>query len=139
MKSEKSKLLGLMYENRESPLSSKSEAFSGRVIKMVRYLYTSGDKHFDSVYNQILRSGTSISANIAESQFAQSPADFITKLHIALKEANETRKWLNMLRSANCLTSYQYDSMNADLSEIIAMLVSSVNTSKRNQSIIIKS
>ncbi len=128
-----------MYENVESPLSQKSEAFSGRIINMVRFLHKEKDKCLGSLYNQVLRSGTSITANIAESQFAQSPADFITKLHIALKEANETRKWLNMLRSANCLTSYQYDSMNADLSEIIAMLVSSVNTSKRNQSIIIKS
>ena len=125
-----------MYENVESPLSQKSEAFSGRIINMVRFLHKEKDKCLGSLYNQVLRSGTSITANIAESQFAQSPADFITKLHIALKE---TRKWLNMLRSANCLTSYQYDSMNADLSEIIAMLVSSVNTSKRNQSIIIKS
>lgn len=128
-----------MYENVESPLSQKSEAFSGRIINMVRFLHKEKDKCLGSLYNQVLRSGTSITANIAESQFAQSPADFITKLHIALKEANETWKWLNMLRSANCLTSYQYDSMNADLSEIIAMLVSSVNTSKRNQSIIIKS
>ena len=128
-----------MYENVESPLSQKSEAFSGSIINMVRFLHKEKDKCLGSLYNQVLRSGTSITANIAESQFAQSPADFITKLHIALKEANETRKWLNMLRSANCLTSYQYDSMNADLSEIIAMLVSSVNTSKRNQSIIIKS
>ena len=128
-----------MYENNNSPLSQKSEAFSARVIKMVQYLNKEKDKCLSSVYNQVLRSGTSISANIGESQFAQSPADFITKLHIALKEANETRKWLNMLLSANCLTTTQFDSMDADLSEIIAMLVSSINTSKRNQSIIIKS
>ena len=128
-----------MYENNNSPLSQKSEAFSARVIRMVQYLNKEKDKCLSSVYNQILRSGTSISANIGESQFAQSPADFITKLHIALKEANETRKWLNMLLSANCLTTTQFDSMDADLSEIIAMLVSSINTSKRNQSIIIKS
>ncbi len=128
-----------MYENNNSPLSQKSEAFSARVIKMVQYLNKEKDKCLSSVFNQVLRSGTSISANIGESQFAQSPADFITKLHIALKEANETRKWLNMLLSANCLTTTQFDSMDADLSEIIAMLVSSINTSKRNQSIIIKS
>ena len=127
-----------MYENDNSPLSLKSEAFSGRIIKMVQFLNKEKDKCLKSVYDQVLRSGTSISANIGESQFAQSPADFITKLHIALKEANETRRWLNMLKTANCLTSSQYDSMNVDLSEIIAMLVSSINTSKRNQSIIIK-
>ena len=127
-----------MYENEESPLSLKSEAFSGRVIKMVQFLNKEKDKCLGSVYNQVLRSGTSISANIGESQFAQSPADFVAKLHIALKEANETRKWLKMLKSADCLTDVQFDSMNADLSEIIAMLVSSLNTSKRNQTIINK-
>ena len=128
-----------MYENEKSPLSQKSEAFSGRVIKMVQFLNKKKDKCLNSVYNQVLRSGTSISANIGESQFAQSPADFVTKLHIALKEANETRKWLRLLKTADCLTTTQFDSMNTDLSEIIAMLVSSINTSKRNQSIIIKS
>ena len=128
-----------MYENNKSPLSQKSDAFSARVIKMVRFLNKEKDKCLSSVYNQVLRSGTSISANIGESQFAQSPADFVTKLHIALKEANETRKWLNMLKSADCLTTTHFESMNTDLSEIIAMLISSINTSKRNQSIIIKS
>ena len=128
-----------MYENDNSPLWQKSEAFSGRIIKMVRFLNKEKEQCLSSMYNQVLRSGTSISANIAESQFAQSPVDFITKLHIALKEANETRKWLNMLSTADCITQQQYESMNADLSEVIAMLVSSINTSKRNQTIIIKS
>ncbi len=125
-----------MYENNKSPLSQKSDAFSARVIKMVRFLNKEKDKCLSSVYNQVLRSGTSISANIGESQFAQSPADFVTKLHIALKEANETRKWLNMLKSADCLTTTQFESMDTDLSEIIAMLISSINTSKRNRGII---
>ena len=58
---------------------------------MVDYLLQSKGKTYSSIYNQILRSGTSIMANISESQFAQSRADFITKLHIALKEANETK------------------------------------------------
>ena len=127
-----------MYENGESPLSIKSEAFSGRVIKMVQHLYENGDKHLGAIYTQVLRSGTSISANIGESQFAQSPADFITKLHIALKEANETRKWLNMLMEGHCITLVQHESMSADLDEVIAMLVASLKTSKKNQNIIVK-
>lgn len=105
---------------------------------MVQFLHKEKDKCLGSIYNQVLRSGTSVSANIGESQFAQSPADFVTKLHIALKEANETRKWLNILKEADCLTTSQFDSMIADLNEIIAMLVSSLNTSKRNQQIIVK-
>ena len=65
-----------MYENNKSPLSQKSDAFSARVIKMVRFLNKEKDKCLSSVYNQVLRSGTSISANIGESQFAQSPRLF---------------------------------------------------------------
>ncbi|MBQ7157066.1 MAG: four helix bundle protein [Bacteroidaceae bacterium] len=127
-----------MYSNDKSPLAYKSANFSGRVIKMVKYLYGNKDPELKSLYEQILRSGTSISANIGESQFAQSSADFITKLHIALKEANETRQWLNLLYSSNCINAIQHESMNKDLSEIIAMLVSSLNTAKRNQKIIVK-
>ena len=127
-----------MYENCESPLSIKSEAFSGRIIKMVQHLHDNCDQHLGVIYTQVLRSGTSISANIGESQFAQSPADFITKLHIALKEANETRKWLNMLKDSKCLTLTQHQSMSNDLDELIAMLVASLNTAKKNQNIVIK-
>ena len=127
-----------MYENQESPLSVKSIAFSGRVVRMVKYLSGNKDKQFRSMYDQVLRSGTSITANIGESQYAQTPADFITKLHIALKEANETRRWLYMLKAGDCITQKELDSMNADLSEIVAMLVSSLNTTKRNQQLIIK-
>ena len=116
----------------------KSERLADRITKMYKYLSEkrSGDK---DMLKQIVRSGTSVGANVSEGQYAQSKADFLTKMSIALKEANETRKWLNMLLSANCFTTTQFDSMDADLSEIIAMLVSSINTSKRNQSIIIKS
>ena len=83
-----------MYENDKSVLALKSEAFSGRVVKMVRYLNDNADRALAPLYNKVLRSGTSIAANVGEAQFAQSRADFITKLHIAAKEANETRKWL---------------------------------------------
>ena len=128
-----------MYENEKSPLSQKSEAFSGRVIKMVQFLNKKKDKCLSSVYNQVLRSGTSISANIGESQFAQSQADFVTKLHIALKEANETRKWLKSLFEGSAITLEQYKSMDNDCNEILSILVSSLKTSKRNIQIIIKS
>ncbi len=127
-----------MYEGIQSPLSVKSEAYAGRIVKMVQHLHENGNKHFASVYNQVLRSGTSISANIGESLFAQSPADFITKLHIALKEASETRRWLNVLKEGQSITPLQHRSMSKDLDEIIAMLVASIKTSKKNQSIIVK-
>ncbi|MCQ2197400.1 MAG: four helix bundle protein [Bacteroidaceae bacterium] len=70
---------------------------------MVQYLNSNGDHTLEPLYKQVLRSGTSIAANIGESQFAQSRADFITKLHIALKETNETKSGLSCWRKAIAL------------------------------------
>ena len=128
-----------MYENSKSVLVMKSEAFSGRVVKMIRYLNDNSDRVLSPLYNQILRSGTSIAANIGEAQYAQSRADFITKLHIAAKEANETRKWLKNLLEGNAITIEQYKSMDNDCNEILSILVSSLKTSKRNAQIVINS
>lgn len=128
-----------MYENSKSVLMLKSEAFSGRIVKMVCYLNDNSDRVLSPLYNQILRSGTSIAANIGEAQYAQSRADFITKLHIAAKEANETRKWLKNLLEGNAITIEQYKSMDNDCNEILSILVSSLKTSKRNAQIVINS
>ncbi|MBQ9523703.1 MAG: four helix bundle protein [Bacteroidaceae bacterium] len=128
-----------MYENSKSVLMLKSEAFSGRIVKMIRYLNDNSDRVLSPLYNQILRSGTSIAANIGEAQYAQSRADFITKLHIAAKEANETRKWLKNLLEGNAITIEQYKSMDNDCNEILSILVSSLKTSKRNAQIVINS
>ena len=117
----------------------KSEAFSGRIVKMIRYLNDNSDRVLSPLYNQVLRSGTSIAANIGEAQYAQSRADFITKLHIAAKEANETRKWLKNLLEGNVITIEQYKSMDNDCNEILSILVSSLKTSKRNAQIVINS
>jgi len=97
-----------------------------------------GDKSMTAIYNQMLRSGTSVSANVHESEFAQSPSDFASKLAIALKEANETMNWLNLLKDTGCITENEFESMAADCSELIAMLVASIKTVKRNSKIIIK-
>ena len=83
----------------------------------------------------MLRSGTSISANVHESEFAQSASDFASKLHIALKEANETMNWLNLLHDTHQLSTDQFESMSADLNEIIALLVASIKTIKKNNQI----
>lgn len=99
---------------------------------MVDYLRANSTKNVGTILSQILRSGTSIMANISESQYAQSRADFISKLHIALKEANETNTWLLLLRKKDCLTIKQHESMSHDCNELIAMLVSSIKTSKKN-------
>ncbi len=85
-----------------------------------------------AIYKQILRSGTSVSANVHESEFAQSPSDFVSKLHVALKEANETMNWLNLLHDTDILSEKEFESMTSDCSELIALLVSSIKTVKKN-------
>jgi len=127
-----------MYEAPNSILTLKSDTFSKRIVKMVKYLHEHGDLHFSSLYTQVLRSGTSIAANVGEALFAQTRADFITKLHIATKEANETRKWLTLLLEGELLTKEEYDSMDKDCNEIISILVASLKTSKRNIQQIVK-
>lgn len=120
-----------MYKNEESILLHKSQRFAVRITKMAEYL-SEKNKLFLPLYSQVLRSGTSIMANVSESQYAQSPADFITKLHIALKEAGETRSWLHLLWEKGVLLDKEYNSINNDCSELIAILVASLNTIKKN-------
>ena len=79
---------------------------------------------------QLLRCGTSIGANIAEAQFAQSKADFVTKMHIALKEASETRYWISLLEATDYLTGDEYNSILKDCNSIINMLVATCKTTK---------
>ena len=122
----------MLHYNREGgPLHTKSYAFAVRIVNMFLH-YTSNDWKLQTIYKQILKSGTSISANVHESEFAQSPSDFASKLHIAFKEANETMNWLNLLHDTNILDDKAYESMVSDCSEVIALLVSSIKTIKKN-------
>ncbi len=122
------------YRRDGSVLHIKSYSFAVRIVKMFLH-FTGCDWKLQAIYKQVLRSGTSVSANVHESEFAQSPSDFITKLHIALKEANETMNWLNLLHDTNYLTDKEFDSMADDCSELIALLVSSIKTAKRNNNL----
>lgn len=81
---------------------------------------------------QLYRSGTSIGANVAESINAQTKADFITKLSIALKEANETQYWIKMCHQAGLIDQRGFNSINNDNEEIIKLLVSSIKTARKN-------
>ena len=117
------------YKREQSPLHVKSYEFAVRIVKMFLHL-SDVDWRLASIYRQVLRSGTSISANVHESEFAQSSLDFASKLSIALKEANETINWLNLLKDTGYLSETQFDSMARDCSEIIALLVSSIKTRK---------
>ncbi len=118
----------MMNEKRVNVLEVKSKAFALRIIKLYQCLR--GTK--ESVLSkQILRSGTSIGANIAEGKYAQSKDDFISKNSIALKEASETLYWLNLLIEAKLLDDIDaVNSIKADCEELIRILVASMKTAK---------
>ena len=118
-----------MLERRENIILEKTEAFADRIVKMYKHVLKKNSCYSD-ILRQVLRSGTSIGANAAESRFAQSRADFLTKLTIALKEANETKYWLGRLHSGNNLTEQEYESINLDNEEIIKLLTSITGTVK---------
>ena len=107
-----------------------SKAFAIRIIKLYKYL--SEEKKEFVISKQILRSGTSIGANISESIFAQSRMDFVSKMSIALKEASETKYWLDLLMETEYITKMQYESIVDDISKIIGTLVNIVNSTKNN-------
>ena len=131
MKSEEFAAAMISYWREGGPLHTKSYAFAVRIVKMFLH-FTENDWKLQTIYKQVLRSGTSVSANVHESEFAQSPSDFASKLHIALKEANETMNWLNLLHDTGYLDEKGFESMAQDCSELIALLVSSIKTIKSN-------
>jgi len=79
-----------------------------------------------------LRSGTAVGALVSEAEFGQSKADFISKLSIALKEANETMYWLSLLKDSEFIDEKMFKSIQPDIEELVKLLVSSINTAKRN-------
>lgn len=112
-------------------LRDKSVTFAIRIVKLNKILR---DTRNETVLaKQILRSGTSIGANISESEYAQSKADFITKLHIALKEAAETKFWIEILSNTDYISESEKDSLMNDCLELIKLLAASINTTKKNQ------
>jgi four helix bundle protein len=105
-------------------------AFAVRCVKFYKYLIEEKKEYVIS--KQLLRSGTSIGANIREGRFAQSEADFINKLSIALKEAEETQYWIELLKNSDIITENEFNSIYIDSGEIVALLLSSVKTFKSN-------
>ena len=115
---------------KESILLTKSKAFALRVVRLYKFLR---DRKESVIAKQMLRSGTSVGANIAESRYAQSRSDFASKLQIALKEAAETEYWLELLRDSELVEpSPVFDSLCADCTELIKLLTASVKTAKEN-------
>ncbi len=114
---------------RNNELSIQSMSFAVSIINLVKDLKS---KHETVISNQIGRSGTSIGANIREAQYAHGKPDFIAKLQIALKEANETGYWLELLYKTDYIDEQTYKSLDAACASIRVMLVASINTSKEN-------
>lgn len=115
---------------RDNILVNKSFSFAVRIVNLYKYL-CSNKKEF-VLSKQLLRSGTSIGANISESQDAQSTNDFISKLSIALKEARESKYWIELLKETEYLTKKESDSLVNDLIELIKLLVTIIKTTKDN-------
>ena len=114
---------------KENKLAELSMEFAVDIINLVKHLKSS---HESIISNQIGRSGTSIGANIREAQYAQGKADFVSKLQIALKEANETGYWLELLHRSGYLSVEAYRNLDAQCTSLRAMLIASINTAKGN-------
>jgi len=115
---------------RDNILVDKSFSFAVRIVNLYKYLCS--DKKEFVLSKQLLRRGTSIGANISESQDAQSTNDFISKLSIALKEARESKYWIELLKETEYLTKKESDSLVNDLIELIKLLVTIIKTTKDN-------
>ena len=109
-------------------IRQKTLDFAVRIVSFYKYLCT--DKKEFVLSKQILRSGTSIGANVRESKNAQTDPDYLSKMNIALKEADETQYWLEVLFRSELITEQEYKSLDEDLKEIIAILVSIVKKLK---------
>ncbi len=109
-------------------ISEKSYAFAIRIIKL--YKFQIEKKKEFVLSKQILKSGTAIGALVRESEQAQSKGDFLNKMNVALKEANKTAYWLMLLRDTEHISTKEFDSVNADCSEILRLLISIVKSTK---------
>jgi len=116
---------------KKNVIKDKSFDFALRIVKLYQYLVK--DKKEFVLSKQLLRSGTSVGANVRESEHAQSKADFIHKLSISLKEANETDYWLELLYKSDYLEQKEYYSLKNDSEEILKLLVSIIKSSKANK------
>jgi len=115
---------------RNDKLSVQSIDFAVSIVNLVKQLK---EKRESIVSNQIGRSGTSIGANIREAQYAHGKADFVAKLQIALKEANETEYWLELLNKTNYISNEEYENLSSACKSIRLMLISSINTAKSSK------
>lgn len=117
-----------MRSDRVVLIADKSMDFSVRIVNLYKYLIQNRSEYIMS--KQLLRSGTSIGANVREAEYAQSRADFLSKMYIAFKEAGETAYWLELLERTEYLTPIQSKSMLDDCTELIKILSSITKTTR---------
>ena len=115
---------------RENVIKKKSFAFALRIVKMYQFLCEQKKEFVMS--KQLLRSGTAVGALVREAEQAESPADFIHKMAIALKEANETEYWIELLFQSNYIDETAFNSIKIDLIELLKLLISIIKTTKLN-------
>jgi len=115
---------------KENIILNKSLDFGCRILKLSQFL-AKGDQRI--IADQILRCGMSIGANVSESAYAASNADFINKLYIAQKEASETEFWLNALHKTNIINDKMHESLHGDVVELLKLLGSSIITAKKKK------
>ncbi len=111
---------------KENTARYKSKAFAIRIVRLYQFLCD--EKHEFVLSKQVLRSGTSIGANLAEAESAISRKDFLSKVYIALKECSETLYWLELLKDTDFITAEQFDSVYRDCEELKKMLTSTTKT-----------
>ena len=115
-------------QNDSNAVVEKSFEFAVRIVKLCKFLR---NEHKEYVLSkQLLRSGTSIGANVSEAQRGQSKADFTAKMSIALKEANETQYWLKLLHRTEYLSKIQFESLDRDVYELLSILTAICKTSR---------
>ena len=115
---------------KENKLVEISKEFAVKIIGLDKAIRARGSNN--AIINQLLRSGTSIGANIHEANYASSKADFINKLQIALKECYETDYWLDIFCESGIITAEEFDEMKEYCGKIRRMLISSITTAKKN-------
>ena len=114
-------------------LQDKGLQFAVRCVNLMKIL---NERHEFIISKQMMRSGTSIGANISESQSAQSDMDYISKLSISLKEANETKYWFDLLYKTDYIQENEYNSMCRDVKELIAMLTTLIKSKKNKLGVV---
>ena len=115
---------------KENTLKIKSYDFAIRIVRLSQFLQS--DKKEFVLSKQILRSGTAIGALIREAEYGQSKSDFIHKLSISLKEANETEYWVNILKDTGYVEQNLYESILSDCNELLRLLIASIKTAKKH-------